>query len=90
MVQMTSRWRRHAAPIISRVIKENLAAGGDEKTLIKALREAYPFGLKEHHPYKIWRDEIQRQLGKESAYFKVSLKPPYTGKLVFGQRPKGY
>jgi hypothetical protein len=90
VIMMTSRWRRVATPIIKRVIAENLASGGDEETLAKALQTAYPFGLKECHPYKIWRDEIRRQLGKESSYFKISLKPPYTGKLVFGERPEGY
>ncbi len=90
MNTMTSRWRRHCAPIIAKVIRENVAAGGDENTLAKRLREAYPYGVKEHHPYKIWRDEIRKQLGRDSAYFKAHTKPEYTGKLVFGQRPEGY
>src|SRR5579885_2310491 len=28
-----------------------------------ALRAAYPFGPRKHHPYRIWLDEISRQRG---------------------------
>ena len=56
---MQSQWRKEAAPIIARVLKET--AGQDEKAIRKALRDAYPFGAREHHPYKIWCDEIRRQ-----------------------------
>lgn len=58
-----SRWREHCAPIIARVLLE--AAGGDEKTIKAALREAYPYGEREHHPYQIWLDEIAVQRGKK-------------------------
>lgn len=40
-------------------IKET--AGQDDKLVRKALREAYPFGPRENHPYKIWLDEIKKQ-----------------------------
>jgi hypothetical protein len=91
MPYIQSRWRRAAEPIIKRVILENTAAG-DEKALAKALREAYPFGPREHYPYKVWCDEINKQLGKGYRYFRKnqSFKPPYEGKLIFGQRPEGY
>jgi len=58
-----SHWRNHAAPIIARVIAEN--AGKDENAIKLALREAYPFGQRKYHPYKVWLDEIQVQLGKK-------------------------
>ena len=54
-------WRDHASPIISRVIYE--VGRGDMKKLRKALRDAYPFGERKYHPYKIWCDEVRRQLG---------------------------
>jgi hypothetical protein len=56
-----STWRDHARPIIA----ETIAAAGtqDSNALRKALREAYPFGPRQYHPYKIWLDEIHRQLG---------------------------
>lgn len=58
---MAKSWRDYAAPIIARVLKET--AGQDEKAVRKALREAYPFGERANHPYKIWCDEVRRQRG---------------------------
>jgi hypothetical protein len=55
-----SKWRKVATPIIRRVLIEHRFE--DTRECRKALREAYPFGLKEHHPYKVWRDEVRRQL----------------------------
>jgi len=34
-----------------------------------ALRAAYPFGPREHHPYRIWLDEIRRQMGHRTKPF---------------------
>jgi hypothetical protein len=39
--------------------------GKDEKEIRKALHDAYPFGPREYHPYKIWLDEIKRQRGSK-------------------------
>jgi hypothetical protein len=58
-----SRWRRHAAPIIARVLAEH--TGADLSVIRKALRVAYPFGLKRMYPYRIWLDEIARQTGRK-------------------------
>ena len=55
-----SYWRNIAAPIIARVIAE--VGRDDERALKRALHDAYPFGERSMHPYKIWRDEIRRQL----------------------------
>ena len=56
-----SRWRTRAAPIIAKVLEET--KGQDEKEIRKALREAYPFGERKYHPYRIWCDEVQKQRG---------------------------
>lgn len=53
-----SHWRNIARPIIAECIKD---AKGDDKALRKLLRDRYPFGEKEHHPYKMWRDEVCEQ-----------------------------
>lgn len=53
-------WREHARPIVWRVIQEN--AGKTEKEIRAALFDAYPYGQRKHHPYKIWLDEIKKQL----------------------------
>lgn len=53
-------WREAAAPIIAQVIADN--TGKTPAEVRAALREAYPFGPRKHHPYKIWLSEIRRQL----------------------------
>lgn len=59
---MIGRWRAIARPIIARVLAET--AGQPERDIVAALREAYPFGERAYHPYKIWLDEIKVQRGK--------------------------
>ena len=59
---MFSYWRKRAAPIIASVLAES--KGKPEVEVSAALRAAYPFGPREHHPYKIWLDEIQVQTGR--------------------------
>ncbi len=85
-----SRWRAHAAPIIADIIRVH--KDQDEKQLRALISKAYPFGERKYHPYKIWCDEVARQLGASTRYFGKSLKPrrQYTGPLVFGQRPQGF
>ena len=56
-------WRAQATPIIERVLKET--EGKPEHDIRVALYEAYPFGPRKHHPYKIWLDEIKRQRGEK-------------------------
>lgn len=52
-------WRDIARPIIAKVILEHHG----KPTLKQVLYDAYPFGERQHFPYKIWLDEIKRQLG---------------------------
>ncbi len=58
---MGSRWRDIAAPIIAKVITDH--PPGKERR--KALIEAYPFGDRKYHPYKIWLDEMAKQEGRK-------------------------
>ena len=53
-------WRDHAKPIISRVIGEHRDRPVQE--IRRALRDVYPFGLRQYHPYKVWCDEVRIQL----------------------------
>ena len=55
-----SYWRNIAAPIISKVLEETKGASPED--VRKAVREAYPFGQRKYHPYKIWCDEVKRQM----------------------------
>lgn len=57
-----SLWRDKSRRIIVKVLEDT--RGQDETAVKKALRDAYPFGQRECHPYKIWLDEIQIQTGK--------------------------
>lgn len=56
-----SRWRAIAQDVIREVIAK--VGREDEKALRKAIRDAYPFGARSNHPYKIWCDEVRRQIG---------------------------
>ena len=58
---MAKSWRDVARPIIAQVLQET--AGQEEPQVKKALRDAYPFGQRAMHPYKIWCDEVRRQRG---------------------------
>jgi hypothetical protein len=58
-----SYWRDMAIPIIRNVIAT--VGTSDDRALQRALREAYPWGEKRMHPYKVWRHEVRRQLAGE-------------------------
>ena len=76
---MAKSWRDHAAPIIAAVILENY--GQTEKEIRAILRDHYPFGQREHHPYRIWCDEINVQLGikaKKKAATLINNNPNQT------------
>lgn len=61
-----SYWRAQAKPIIERVLRECRDEGITDTAVIRArLRPAYPFGLRQYWPYKVWLDEIRAQLGEK-------------------------
>jgi len=54
-------------------------AGRPEHEIRAALRAAYPFGPRKHHPYKIWLDEIRVQTGRRRLSGRQSVmqgRPP--------------
>lgn len=53
-------WRDHAATVILRVI--DTYPDLDEAALRQKIRDAYPFGEREHWPYKVWLSEVKYQL----------------------------
>lgn len=80
MTTTGSYWRDIAAPIITKVIDR--VGRDDKRALQKALAEAYPWGEKRMHPYRIWRDEIRRQLeGRQHR------RPPQPDQISPGQLP---
>lgn len=61
-------WRDIARPIIADVLKRT---EGNEGARKRALYDAYPFGARQYHPYKVWLDEIKvqtkgRKFGKKN------------------------
>ena len=65
-MKFESHWRKTSAEIISEVLdKCDWSTPEGEKATRARLREAYPFGERKYHPYKIWLDEIARQMGKK-------------------------
>jgi len=58
-----SSWREQSAAVIARVVAE--VGTHDQKALKKALFEAYPFGERKYHPYKIWCEERAKVLKPE-------------------------
>jgi hypothetical protein len=56
-------WREKAAPIVAKVIADT--RGKPDAEVMQAIRDAYPFGQRAMHPYKIWCDEVAIQLGKK-------------------------
>jgi hypothetical protein len=55
-------WRMAAAPIIRHVIAET--GTHDLPALRRALHAAYPYRERRYWPYKVWCDEVRRQLGR--------------------------
>lgn len=56
-----SHWRDKARAVIRDVLEKS--SGKSPEELKTALHDAYPFGERAMHPYKIWLDEIKRQTG---------------------------
>jgi len=62
-------WREHARPIIAKVLADN--KGKTDKEIRVALRNAYPYGERAMHPYKIWCDEIKFQRNQKKKHNQV-------------------
>lgn len=58
---MSRTWRDDCRPIIREVLERT--KGLTEREILKALSDAYPYGERKRHPYKIWLNEIKVQRG---------------------------
>lgn len=76
---MSKTWRDVASPVIAGVLQKT--KGCEESIIKKALYDAYPFGERQYHPYKIWLDEIRVQRGKRKFNFKQQPIDPNQNKL---------
>lgn len=67
-------WRDRFRPIIAGVLASNPNA--DEKALRQALREAWPRREpRGSWPYRIWLDEIRRQLDQRRGLHVIDTRP---------------
>jgi len=41
--------------------------------LYKKISEAYPFGERKYHPYKIWLDEVHKAIRRETFYKVIGI-----------------
>jgi hypothetical protein len=57
-----SNWREISRAVIQEVKDANPGATREE--LGRLCSKAYPFGIRKHHPYKIWCDEVNKQIGE--------------------------
>lgn len=74
-----SKWRQRARGVILRVLAA-MPKDATKKQKRDACNAEYPFGLREHHPYKMWCAELRAQLGeppkrKQQAIVEVSVSP---------------
>lgn len=76
-----SPWRMYARQVIRRVREEN--PGLEDKALRRKVSEAYPFGERAMHPYKIWLDEVARTFGTKKKKHKVSKDVNYNQPELF-------
>lgn len=60
---MAGTWRARARVVLREVFAE-LPEGATVKEARKAVRDAYPFGLRECYPYKVWLDESRRWMAQ--------------------------
>jgi hypothetical protein len=54
-----STWRLRARQVIGEYCKAHPKQTASE--FRKGVKDVYPFGEREHHPYKIWLDEVKRK-----------------------------
>jgi len=58
-----SQWRKAANQVIAKVVADNPDL--PEQELRKKLSEAYPFGPRQYHPYKIWLSAVKEHFARK-------------------------
>ena len=58
-------WRDRARPIVAKAIKDARRQGLTGRDAKDFISLYYPFGERAMHPYKIWLDEVKRQLNEK-------------------------
>jgi len=78
-----SLWRTQANRVINQVFADHPDAALTE--LKKLLRDAYPFGERKHHPYKIWCDAQRKALNLK---FRLTKEPTPLNEGLFTDNDK--
>lgn len=76
-----STWREIARKHILRALEEAREQGLDEQATKKHVSAAYPFGIRQYHPYKIWLDEVKKWLSPKQLADPPQPKHPIWQKL---------
>lgn len=69
-------WRQQAQAAIAKALEDVTSTAPDE--LRRILFDAYPFGVRQYHPYKIWCDAVNKEIERR------------TGQMQRGKRSKEY
>jgi hypothetical protein len=82
-----SRWRHRANQIIALVVKEN--PNLSEHELRKKLSDAYPFGERKNHPYKIWLSAVNGYLDPRTTRHKTKVSVANGNQLPLSMDDEG-
>lgn len=56
-------WRDRARPLVAAAIETGRSLSLEGPALRLYCNKQFPWGLRECHPYSIWKSEVKRQLG---------------------------
>jgi hypothetical protein len=79
-----SYWRRHARAAIEAALRSGRAKGLDGKELEQHVSDAYPFGVRQHHPYRVWLNEFSLLVRGER---KLMTRKGAAGPKLLGEWP---
>jgi hypothetical protein len=77
---VNSRWRAVADNVIAKVVSDNPGLSEDE--LRKKLSDAYPFGMRKYHPYKIWLSAVHEHFSPRTDKRKIKAATVNEGQLL--------
>ena len=78
-----STWRAIARGVIEHEVAEAKRAGVSGRAeIIKRVDDAYPFGEREHYPYKVWLEERKTAIALLDGWRPPARTRRFTGSLV--------
>jgi len=83
----SSRWRAESRRVIREVLA-GLPRDATRRECTRALRAAYPFGSRKHHPYRCWCAEQRRALEERFGAWGETRQGGTRVAFVLGRRPR--